>query len=270
MNKGIFLQKSARIILLVIIIGFLLPTTNIIQGKSGNEDSVSEIIFNAHFDSQIEQFMEEGHIPSIAAGVVYKDEIIWKKGYGNQSDIDTVYKLYSISKTFTSTAILQLYEQDIIDLDDDVNEYLPFEFRNPNYPNTSITFRHLLSHRSSLRYSDTYSFNLRNLHPPFPENLEEYTSPGGSFYNPNTWMDVEPGKRTQYSNLGFDLLAYLVELISQRSFEQYVSDHILTPLEMTNTQYNYSDYNSTKLAHGYSFNFDSEKNEEYDHFNING
>ncbi len=270
MNKLIVPQKSARIILFFLIIGLLLPTTNIMQGKSGNEDSISVMIFNAQFDEQIEQFMEEGHIPSIAASVVYKDEIVWAKGYGNQSDVDIVYKMYSISKTFTGTAILQLYEQGIIDLDEDVNNYLPFELKNPNYPNTSITFKHLLSHRSSLRYSATYSNNLNNLNPPFPENLEEYASPDGSSYKPNIWMDVEPGERTQYSNLGYDLLAYLVELISQQPYEQYVSDHILIPLDMINTQYNYSNYNSTQLAYGYSYNSNSEENEKYDHFNING
>ncbi|MFX1511149.1 MAG: serine hydrolase domain-containing protein [Promethearchaeota archaeon] len=270
MNNLIVPQTYTRIIVLFLVTGLLLPSKNIMLVKSDNEDSISDMIFNADFDQRIEQLMLQGHIPSIAASVVYKDEIVWVKGYGNQSNIDTVYKLYSISKTFTSTAILQLYEQETIDLDDDVNDYLPFEFRNPNYPNTSITFRHLLSHRSSLSYSDTYSLNLRDLNPPFPENLEEYTTPSGSLYSSNIWMDVEPGERTQYSNLGFDLLAYLVELITQQPFEQYVSDYILTPLEMINTQYNISDYNSTQLAYGSSYNFNSEENELYDHFNVNG
>ena len=116
--------------------------------KSLQEDN--DLVFNSSVDQAITQLMLEGNTPSLAASVVYKDDIIWSKGYGEQSNDNVAFMIASITKTFTTTALLQLYERGIFELDDDVNSYLPFSLRNPNYPNTPITFRLLLLHQSSL------------------------------------------------------------------------------------------------------------------------
>ncbi len=72
--------------------------------------------------------MLEGNIPSLAASVVYKDDIIWSKGYGEQSNDNVTFMIASITKTFPATALLQLYERGLFELDDDVNNYLLFSF----------------------------------------------------------------------------------------------------------------------------------------------
>ena len=111
----------------------------------------------SQIDQDIYNFMEKENIPSISASIVKNGEIVWMKSYGyadinNQIEADnnTVYMLASCSKTITATALMQLYEQDLFQLDEPINNYLPFSVFNPNYE-TEITFRMLLTHTSSIK-----------------------------------------------------------------------------------------------------------------------
>ena len=118
-------------------------------------------------DEKIQIQMDDGGIPSLQAGIVVNDSLVWAKGYGDQPELNIVYMIASISKTFTATAYLQLYEQELIDLDEDVSSYLPFVVRNPNDPDTVITARLLLSHKAGMQtgydfgvgWTDMYSWN---------------------------------------------------------------------------------------------------------------
>jgi CubicO group peptidase (beta-lactamase class C family) len=151
---------------------------------------------------------------------------------------------------------MQLWEQGLFDLDDDVNNYLPFSLRNPNYPDDPITFRMLLAHHSSLSeggiiYGIIYYLYLSILSIPEGELLEQYLVPGGLLFNPNHWMDVRPGEQLIYSNIGYAVLGYLVELLSGQPFDKYCKEHIFEPLDMKNTSY-YKDYFDIKdLARPY-------------------
>jgi CubicO group peptidase (beta-lactamase class C family) len=216
-------------------------------------------VFNSSFDAQIEQFMNEGYIPSLAASVIYKDKIVWAKGYGNQSDMDTVYYLYSITKAFTATAILQLHEQGLINLNDDVNDTLPFNLRNPSYPDIPITYRHLLSHRSSIIETWSNLISISGI-SSFPDYLISWD-----------WdYHGQPGTSKVYTNLNFVLLGYLVELISNKTIEDYFSDNILGPLNMSNTRWKPSDYeNESCLAIQYEGSYPSKKYVEQPHEDLN-
>ena len=72
---------------------------------------------------QLQRLFDESSVPSLAAGIVVGDELVWAKGYGEQPDLSTVYITGSINKTIITTAILHLWEQGLIDLDDDINDY---------------------------------------------------------------------------------------------------------------------------------------------------
>ena len=98
---------------------------------------------------EISGLVESGDIPSLQVCVVSGDEK-WVKGFGEQTDEDTVFLVGSIQKVFVAVSILQLYEEGLVDLDDDVNTHMPFSIRHPGYPDTPITIRMLLSHRSGL------------------------------------------------------------------------------------------------------------------------
>lgn len=105
------------------------------------------------FDRLITILLKIGHYPSMSACIIKNTTVVWAKGYGlydieqqKQATEHTIYVVASITKTITSTALMQLYEQGFFHLDDDVNKYLPFHLRNPNFPNDPITIRMILSH----------------------------------------------------------------------------------------------------------------------------
>jgi CubicO group peptidase (beta-lactamase class C family) len=210
------------------------------------------------FDEEIMFYMEKGHMPSLSACIVKNDSVLWSKGYGF-ADINkeikatenTIYLIASITKTITATAIMQLWEQGLFDLDDDVNDYLPFSLRNPKYPDVPITFRMLLAHHSSLseKYLNLFIyFSILKLPIEF---LEQLLVPGGKLYRPIYWADVPPGEQLVYSSIGIEVLGYLVELLSGKPLEKYCKEHIFGPLDMQNTSFEKSYFDIKDLARPY-------------------
>ncbi|MFX0091368.1 MAG: serine hydrolase domain-containing protein [Candidatus Hodarchaeota archaeon] len=231
-----------------------------------------------NIDTQITSLMEQGFIPSLAAAITQNDNISWVKGYGEQPNVTNTYQVGSITKSFIATALLQLYEQGVFELDDDVNDYLPFIVRNPSFPDTSITFRMLLTHTSSLNTSqDNYwKINLQdwfkklnNSNLTYPSDawgglhlehfsLENYTYnfhsfvensflENGTLYTSDIWGSWAPNIRYEYANLGFELLGYLLEILSNKTIEQYLSEKIFSPLNMTDTGFNSSKFDPNTL-----------------------
>jgi CubicO group peptidase (beta-lactamase class C family) len=150
---------------------------------------------------------------------------------------------------------MQLYDKGLFNLDDDVNTYLPFDLRNPNFPDDPITIRMLLSHTASLNDHDTLQYYWENFSgdPPFaffPEPyLREYLVPGGRYYDPSIWNTTyRPGEYSMYANVGFDLISYLVELISGEPFLEYCDTYIFSPLDMKHTGFNLSHFDIAKVA----------------------
>jgi len=142
----------------------LIFTIIILSGceKGGNIDVEAEIL----------KEMSTAQIPSVVACVISNNEIVWEGIYGfadiSESRLttrQTSYTLMSISKLFLATAVMQLWERGRINLDEDINQYLPFEVKNPKFPNQKITARMLLIHTSSMMkflllangYLSTYS-----------------------------------------------------------------------------------------------------------------
>jgi CubicO group peptidase (beta-lactamase class C family) len=212
-------------------------------------------------DQQIQSLMEEGDIPSLSAGIVLNDELVWAKNYGGPAGLDTVYIVGSIQKAFTASAVLQLVERGTVDLDEDVSAYLPFPVRHPRHPDSPITLRSLLTHQSGLGketavegahvfqgdYS-VYEFAEEVLGIEYPR-LDPYPScetlyeglltPGGAFYEPDVW-EFEPGT-VHYSNTGFQFLGCIVQQVAGQSLAAYIEEHILDPLGMVHSGYSVSD-----------------------------
>jgi CubicO group peptidase (beta-lactamase class C family) len=199
--------------------------------------------------------------PSFAAGIVANGELIWNRGWGGSSG-ETIYAINSMTKTFTATSVLQLYERGLIGLDDDVNEHLPFTLRHPDYPDTPITIRMLLTHCSGLNHRtdnfDDYTlteefldmmvkFGIRpvnkTLHDvPREEFFGELVDPDGEFYSLDIWTSNEPGTRYSYSNIGFDILTLIVESVTSREYPDYLRENVLDPLGMTSTVFSIHDF----------------------------
>lgn len=212
-------------------------------------------------DTKLQNLMDKGNVPSLAAGIVLNDTLVWSKGYGEQSDLDTVYMVGSVSKVFMATAMMQLYDKGLVDLDADINDYIPFSVRNPSFPNTAITVRMLLTHSpglatdvsnqtlwdldaDSLKWSNDYlgtNFTILDSRPLLGEFLDESLNPSGAYYSSDNWAS-QPGTKFEYSNAGFLLLGYIVEQITNQPLPEYVQQNILTPLDMQSTGYDYSDF----------------------------
>jgi CubicO group peptidase (beta-lactamase class C family) len=240
--------------------------------------------FQPQVDNQILDIMEQNYIPSTTVAVVRNNSIIWSEDYGEQQRLDLIYMVGSVTKTFTATAIFQLYERDIIDLDDDVNDYLPFSFRHPNYTDTPITFKMLLQHTSGLsKDSDQYWFGItaevlqelgwENPYEwvSYPYWIEGYLTPNGSLYEPAVWTSHEPGTTRVYSNFGYDVLGYLIQRVTGQPVWEYLQENIFDPLEMQSTGYNYTEFDVAQLAIPYIYMFEidpsSTGNEAYPHYN---
>lgn len=140
------------------------------------------------------------------------------------------FRVASISKTVTTIAILQLVERGLLELDDDVSDHLGWPLRNPHWPAMPITTRMLLTHTSSLRDGDTYTF------PP-DAYLADVLRPGGPLYAVGAHfaghaphVDRAPGRFFSYCNLGFGVIGTLIEQLTGTRFDRYVDQHVLAPL----------------------------------------
>jgi len=260
MQKNIF-RKAIVFGIIVLFIGLII-CPNILGISDKKLITPNEQVF----DLLISSFMKLGHIPSMSTCIIKNDKVVWAKGYGlydirlsKKTDIDTVYAVASISKTVTATALMQLYDYGLFDLDDDINNYLNFSIRNPMHPDVSITFRMLLSHHSSLA-SDTDTWHLHKDYPGdcpigFYPFLKEYLTPGGSEYYPEVWSDSCPGEEFHYSGMGYALIGLLIEQMTVEHFDKYCIDNIFLPLEMYNSSFRFADINTEKIAVPYIYCF---------------
>lgn len=206
--------------------------------------------------SVVERSLLDARIPGMAAVVVNTNGVVYEQGFGSTSPpifadlhpvdpVQSVFVLASISKTFIAVAVMQLVELHLLDLDTDINAYLPSGIRviHPLYPNHTITLRHILSHTASIG-------------PNFREEMKHYV-PGDDFTKTNlseiilpylsekgNWLPDPPGTVVNYSNVGAGFAAVIVERIAHTSFETYLHEKILQRLciDRTEASYRLSDF----------------------------
>lgn len=191
--------------------------------------------------------MESEHIPGLAVAVVKDGGVAWTAGLGFADvnagvpmTVDTVMNVASVSKTVTNAAVLELWEDGRIDLDDDVNRYLPFRLVHPRHPEAAITFRQLLTHTSSIADGAAYdeSYACGDPAVSLGDWLAGYLVEGGRFFDAGeNFHEWEPGAHYEYSNVGFGLLGYLVERISGEPFSDFTRRRIFEPLGMEETSW---------------------------------
>ncbi len=206
--------------------------------------------------SILKDYIEEHKITGIAACRIQDGKVVWKEaaGFADVSKkvpltTDSSIILASVGKTFTAVAAMILVEKGEINLDEDVNEYLPFEVRNPNHPDIPITVKMLMTHTSSI--SDEKQYNLddelvyfRNKDPKITleKFVENYLTPDGEYYDEKECFSKEkPGKKYSYSNAGVALLGLIIEQVSEMSCDEFCKEHIWAPLGMKNTCWKLAD-----------------------------
>ena len=205
---------------------------------------------DTRLDSLLSVISAKYQLAGMSVTVTKDTGVVFSRGYGLRdvarnlpTDSKTIYRIASISKLITATAIMQLYEQGRFKLDDDVSGYIGFDLKNSRYPDQPITFAMLLSHLSSLRDGSGYNRFLSDSYSKTPPPaIRELLVPGGSYYT----SDMFDGNRApdrkyfQYANINFGVLGTLVEKISGERFDMYCKKHIFDVLGM-NSSFNVLD-----------------------------
>ncbi len=189
----------------------------------------------------IQTVMTNNLIPGVSVSIVKNEHIVWQNHFG-YANIDenilvnenTLFMLASVSKTITATALMQLFENGLFDIDDDINVYLPFSVSHPDFLNAPITFKMLLSHTSGIKDNwDVMPYYNGDSNLDLGYYLEQYLTIGGEFYgNNSSFTNSMPGSSYNYSNIGAALIGLLVEVISNQTFNSYCNENIFDPLEM--------------------------------------
>ena len=189
-------------------------------------------------------------MPALVVALVVDGQLRWSKAWGDRdaarkqpADLDTVFRIASLTKSFTAASVLQLRDEGKLSLDDPAEKYLPEleQLAYPTHDSPRITVRHLLSH-------------------------------GGGFPEDNPWGDLQlglseadfgdllsrglafshaPGAEFEYSNTGFALLGRLVQRVSGERLQDYLSRYLLQPLGMASTVWKREDVPPGHLALGY-------------------
>lgn len=211
----------------------------------------------------INNWIQQNDVPAVVGCAIKGEEVIWMDafGYGNiennqEATVDMPFMIASVSKTFTGTALIQLYEQNLFGIHDDINDFLPFEVINPNYPEQEISFRQLLTHSSSIADNwDVMPYCDGDCSVELGDFLEGYFTPGSPDYDADAnFYDYLPSSQYNYSNIGAALIGYLVEVISEQPFDQYCEEHIFEPLCMDNTHWFLNQFpDVTEIATPYSW-----------------
>jgi len=192
----------------------------------------------AKYDATTASFVKENRLPGAAVGVVHGNELVWSGGAGfadqasgRPSEPKTLYRIASITKTFTATTVMQLRDEGSLALDDPAVTYVPelAGAQSAFGPIEGVTIRRLLSHESGLQSEppDTNWSDVRYEWDP-KRNLGRAAEIATT---------VPPNSQWKYSNLGYQLLGEIVARVSGASYTKVVRDRILRPLKMTGTSF---------------------------------
>src|SRR5215470_9794336 len=199
----------------------------------------------ALIDQKLREAVERKQVPGVVALVTDRKGVVYQGAFGvadvatgQPLSTDSMFRIASMTKAITSTALMQLIEQGKLTLDDPVEKYLPemaklpvfdsFDAKTGNYhlhmTSKPMTVVHVLTHTSGLGYPFT-SATLRDFKPRAGENY------------PDGPLLFEPGEKWWYGT-STDIVGRLVEKLSGQKLEDYFRQHIFAPLGMNDTSYN--------------------------------
>jgi len=217
-------KKTVTFLLILLCTIFLHPGLYSDQGTLQALQDYGDAI--KKFEQYVEKKMQSDRIPGLSIGFM-KDDFTWVRGFG-YSDLEnkvkakpqSSYRMASVSKTFTAIAVLKLAEDGKIDLDEEVQTYVP-DFPKKKWP---VTVRQLLGHLGGISHYKDYD---KECHFKHHMNTEEALSVFKDFD-----LVAEPGTKYHYSSYGFNLLGAVVENASGRPFGECITEIVFKPLGM--------------------------------------
>jgi len=228
----------------------------------------NDVCAESDLNQTVTKLLGVDYRPGLATCRVEGQRVTWSAGFGS-ADLEnkiamtpqSILNIASVSKTITATAVMQLWEAGKIDLDGSVDTYLPFSVRNPKHPEAVITCRQLLTHRSSIKDGPRYyrSYTCGDPTISLADWCRGFLQPGGPFYSrEDNFHDWKPGTEDPpespgpYSNVGYGLLALIVERVAETPFSRFTAEKIFRPLGMSNTAWYISEIDSSRHAVPYT------------------
>ncbi|MCH5316570.1 MAG: beta-lactamase family protein [Eubacterium sp.] len=182
-------------------------------------ETATEADIYSEIDTYLQECTENARIPAMSVTIVDKDNVLLSQSYGDCENCDTPFLLGSVSKSFTAVCVMQLVEQGKIDLNADISTYLPNATDGDK-----ITVRQLLNHTSGLGEHQT---------------LENYK------------IINEQGVHV-YANVNYSLLGEIIETVSGESYDEYISENIFEPLQLSHTAATLDESIENGLIDGYT------------------
>ena len=142
------MRQINKIKILYILITFCYSYSAFAQTKIETFNKIATTSFA--IDSMIHTLVKNGNLPSLQIALISNNNIVWSKTYGKEAAENALFKIGSIEKVLTATALLQMHERGQINIYNDINEYLPFSVRNAKFPDIPISVKMLMAHRSGL------------------------------------------------------------------------------------------------------------------------
>ncbi|MFW5758602.1 MAG: serine hydrolase domain-containing protein [Bacteroidota bacterium] len=217
--------------------------------KQGNGQYTINPLLADKIDRFYESRMEDNHVVGASLAIVDNGEIVYANGYGfadRENKIsaspETIYRVGSITKSFTATAILQLHHHGKLNYHQPLKLYLPgFGIKNPYGKDNQVLIRNVLSHTSGLPGDIMNGFFSTT--PPDMQWLMRQVE--------KHYLVAPVNKGWFYSNVGFGLLGQVISNVSGMSYAEYLKKNIFDPLEMTHSFIKPTDSIRQKMSEGY-------------------
>ncbi|NHJ38436.1 MAG: beta-lactamase family protein [Asgard group archaeon] len=200
-------------------------------------------------------------LPGLAVGIFVEDEIVFQKTYG-YADFEAkikftnnhLFRIASHSKLFTATAIMILYNEGKLSLDDKISKYLPWFVSETDDNLQNITIRHLLTHTSGLSCDGKENVKELNVLPSL-DDIKTQIKEGLS--------TSKTDEEIKYSNVGYVILGQIIETITKQTFAQFIQTRIFDPLKMTNSYIDVTEENKKLHAVGYGMKYPRKDRERF-------
>lgn len=219
--------------------------------ETGNPDQYRAAI--EQLKAAIQYEMDTKSLPAVSMVLVDDQQTIWTESFGLEdpatgqpADLQTVFRIGSVSKLFTDIAVMQLVERGEVDLDAPVQTYLP-DFQPANTSGKPITLRQLMSHRAGLVREP----RVGNYFSGFTGGLEKTVqSLNGAP------LIYEPETKVKYSNAGIAVVGYVLEKLKGQSFPLYLQQHLISPMGLENSAFQPTPPIRSHLAVGQMWSYD--------------
>ena len=215
-------------------------------------------------DSAANRMIKKPLIHSASIAIVYQGKDFighygeLEKGKNNRPDNETIYEIGSLSKTFAGTLAAKAVCEKKLNIEDEIQKYLPENYPNLKYGDQPILVKHLLSHTSG--FPNMLPFEANTILADFtkhdtPEKINELYK---NYHQKDFLRDLHkvkidtvPGYKYSYSSAGSQLVAFILEKVYQTKYEKLLTDYVTQNIAMQNTKINLSSQETKKLAVGY-------------------